>query len=279
MNRSPSREDLPSETLATLRADWDAFAALFEERMEPVTRQTARTLLLQLRLSEADALLEVGAGAGGAAREARELLRPGARHVVTDLSAEMVRRARRKLPAAAEVHEADAQALPFADASFDRYLSNLNLMLVPDADAALAEAARVLVSGGHAAWCVWGRPEHSPLFTLPAQAAERVGLTPATKQRSNFYLGERGALRERVARHGFRDVLAWYQPMPVPVPSAEAFARSVLGTPRWERALQDRTHQERESLERTLEELARARLERGLPIQLEALLVVATRGP
>jgi SAM-dependent methyltransferase len=228
-----------SKSTDELRDRWDAFAHLFASRIEGTTLQLARTLITQLRLGDATALLEVGAGAGGAAVVSRETLSATARHSVTDLSSAMVKIAREKLPDAVDVREANGEELPYEDASFDRYLANLNLMLVGDADRCLAEAARVLRPGGLAAWSVWGRPEHSPMFTVPPVAAERAGLTIEPSPRSNFHLGDRDALRETVAGHGFANVIAWYQPMIPAIAEAADQVDMILSTPGWALALKD----------------------------------------
>ena len=264
-------------TSEELRAHWDAFAPLFEARMEASTALLARQLLAQLRLDSARALLEVGAGAGGAALIAREDLAAGATHVVTDLSPEMVRRARAKLPAEVEVHEADACALPFADERFDRLLANLNLMIVPDPDAALREAARVLAPGGLAAWSVWGRPEGSLMFTLPGLAAEQVEFELPPGKRSNFHLGELEPLRARIAAHGFDRVLAWHSPLIRPIVDGADFAELTLATPRWEGYLAAAEPRKASDLRLALTRLAEEALAAGHPIGLDALVVVATR--
>jgi ubiquinone/menaquinone biosynthesis C-methylase UbiE len=46
------------------------------------------------------------------------------------------------------LREADAQALPFADASFDTVVCTLSLCAIPDDRAAIAEMRRVLRPGG-----------------------------------------------------------------------------------------------------------------------------------
>jgi ubiquinone/menaquinone biosynthesis C-methylase UbiE len=264
-------------TTDELRAHWDRFAPLFEERMEQTTVLLARELLAQLELDSATALLEVGAGAGAAAKVASELLPEGARHVVTDLSPEMVRRARAKLPERAEVREADACALDFEDASFDRLLCNLNLMLVPDSEAALREAARVLKPGGLAAWSVWGRPEGSLMFTLPGLAADEVGLELPAGKRSNFHLGDSEVLRARILGHGFSRVLAWYSPMIRPIRAGNDYADLTLSTPRWQEYLAETTPEIAQNLRAALARLAEEALGAGRGIGLEALVVVAEK--
>jgi SAM-dependent methyltransferase len=111
------------------------------------------------RLREADAgllgevagrrVLEVGAGA---AQCTRWLLARGADPVAVDLSAGQLRHAReldRRTGVATALVQADAQSLPFADASFDLACSAFGAVpFVADSAAVMREVARVLRPGG-----------------------------------------------------------------------------------------------------------------------------------
>jgi ubiquinone/menaquinone biosynthesis C-methylase UbiE len=94
-------------------------------------------------------LLDVGGGTGNYARALRE---DGWEPVVTDRSPEMLARAAAK---GLETVEADAQQLPFADASFDALICVSMLHHVDDRSRALAEQralARVAGVGGCSAF-------------------------------------------------------------------------------------------------------------------------------
>lgn len=54
-----------------------------------------------------------------------------------------------------EFREADAEALPFADASYDVVLSTFGVMFTPDQDKAASELARVCKSGGKIGLANW----------------------------------------------------------------------------------------------------------------------------
>ncbi|WP_027520388.1 class I SAM-dependent methyltransferase [Bradyrhizobium sp. WSM1417] len=54
-----------------------------------------------------------------------------------------------------EFREADAEALPFADASYDVVLSTFGVMFTPDQDQAASELARVCKSGGKIGLANW----------------------------------------------------------------------------------------------------------------------------
>lgn len=76
---------------------------------------------------------------------------PGVRLTGVDLSPEMLVLARKRaadLGQAADLREADAQALPFEDGSFDTVVCTMSLCSVPDEQAAIAEMHRVLRPGG-----------------------------------------------------------------------------------------------------------------------------------
>lgn len=96
-------------------------------------------------------LLDAGCGAGQVAMHVCRYADPGTQITCCDISAAMVRRARRRLPnRGIRWLVADLAALPFADASFDCVTCSYVLEHLPDARLGLAEIARVLVPGGKA---------------------------------------------------------------------------------------------------------------------------------
>lgn len=95
-------------------------------------------------------VLELGSGSGAMAAELLNRY-PGIRLTATDVDPAMRAAASKRLASFGEravVREADATALPFADAGFDAVVSFIMLHHVLDWEQALAETARVLRPGG-----------------------------------------------------------------------------------------------------------------------------------
>jgi SAM-dependent methyltransferase len=67
-------------------------------------------------------------------------------------------------------HQADALALPFADATFDIVACQFGAMFFPDRVAGYREARRVLKPGGTFLFNVWDRIEANPATDLAARA-------------------------------------------------------------------------------------------------------------
>lgn len=101
-------------------------------------------------LSLSGDVLEIGCGSGAMAAEILRHHRD-VRLTATDYDESMVETAERRLPRFGErasVRQADATALPFADASFDAVLSFIMLHHVIQWEQAISEAVRVLRPGG-----------------------------------------------------------------------------------------------------------------------------------
>jgi ubiquinone/menaquinone biosynthesis C-methylase UbiE len=77
--------------------------------------------------------------------------------VAVDLSPVMLALARQRHPAV-EFREGDAEALPFAEDSFDAVLRNFGLGHFPRPERAMEELARVLAPGGVVAVSWWQLP-------------------------------------------------------------------------------------------------------------------------
>ena len=100
-------------------------------------------------------VLDVAAGSGNAAIPAA--LR-GATVVASDLTPELFDSGRRlatEAGAELEWHEADAEALPFADDAFDVVLSTVGVMFAPHHEVAADELVRVTKPGGRVALVNW----------------------------------------------------------------------------------------------------------------------------
>jgi arsenite methyltransferase len=104
------------------------------------------------RLAAGERVLDLGSGAGTDSLIAAQMVGEHGRVVGIDMTVEMLAKAR---TAAAEARlenvefvEAEAEQLPFADASFDVVISNGVIDLIPDKDAVFGEIYRVLTPGG-----------------------------------------------------------------------------------------------------------------------------------
>lgn len=142
-----AREASAEHYFARHASDWDELRALHSPDAE-----VERALAAALADSPLGAVLDIGTGTGRMA----ELFAEGAERVVAlDKNLEMLRVARAKLqhlPASRiELVQGDFADLPFAEASFDTVLLHQVLHFAPDPAPALAEAARVLRSGGRIA--------------------------------------------------------------------------------------------------------------------------------
>jgi demethylmenaquinone methyltransferase/2-methoxy-6-polyprenyl-1,4-benzoquinol methylase len=98
------------------------------------------------------ALLDLAGGTGDVALRVAEKAGAGTRITVADINAEMLKVGREragKARRAIDFIEANAEALPLPDRSFDCVTIAFGIRNVPRIDAALAEIHRVLKIGGH----------------------------------------------------------------------------------------------------------------------------------
>ena len=102
-------------------------------------------------VSQQDRILDVGSGAGQILRHLLRRTRTDAQLVAFDLSAQMLRRARKKLKNDRPAFVAgDLMRMPFADESFDCVTCGWVLEHLPDPRPGLREIGRVLKPGGRA---------------------------------------------------------------------------------------------------------------------------------
>jgi demethylmenaquinone methyltransferase/2-methoxy-6-polyprenyl-1,4-benzoquinol methylase len=143
---------------APLGPTYDRYARLLSLGQDPRWR---RFLVARLELRSDAQVLDVATGTGAVALEL--VGQYGCSVVGIDRSAEMlgVARARvaaRGLASKIELREARAEALPFADASFDALTVTYLLRYVDDPAATLRELARVVRPGGTMAMLEFGVP-------------------------------------------------------------------------------------------------------------------------
>jgi len=158
-----------------LRRYWDEQADSYDQRISFLDRHLFHDSRVWVGSRASGRVLEVAIGTGLNLPHYPESVELTG----LEFSPAMLERARRRaagLGRPIELHEGDAQALPFADRSFDTVVCTFSLCSIPDDRQALAEMARVLRPGGlllladHVAAASWfGRAVQgmAELVTIP----------------------------------------------------------------------------------------------------------------
>jgi SAM-dependent methyltransferase len=143
-------------------AGWSDNAAGYGRLTGRITARVADALLDAAAVRAGTRVLDVGCGSGDlcAAAAAR-----GARATGVDLAEGMLRAAREAHPEL-DLRRANAEDLPFADASFDAALAAFLVNHLPHPERGAAELRRVVAPGGRVAVAMWDRPERVEFLGL-----------------------------------------------------------------------------------------------------------------
>ncbi len=181
-----------------------------------------------LDLRSGEKVLDIAAGNGNATLAAA---RRWAEVTSTDYVPELLERGRERAMAnglAVDFRQADAEALPFKDSSFDVVVSTFGVMFTPDQDKAAEEMLRVCRSGGRIGMANW-TPESfiGQVFkTIGKHIPPMPGVRPpalwGTKARLEEMFGGRASIeatsliynfRYRSPAHWLEVFRTWYGPV------------------------------------------------------------------
>jgi ubiquinone/menaquinone biosynthesis C-methylase UbiE len=155
-------------------AGWEQRAATYALFAARITSRLTDRLLDAAAVGPGTRVLDIGSGPGHLAARAAER---DARVVAIDLAEAMLEEARSR-HAGIEFRLGDAEALPFADASFDATVAAFVLLHLAHPEQAVAEAVRVLAPGGRAAFTVWDEPVRCRFLGVLIDAVADAGATP-----------------------------------------------------------------------------------------------------
>jgi ubiquinone/menaquinone biosynthesis C-methylase UbiE len=138
----------PQQTLAAV---YDEGAEAYDRHWAPALHRHAKVLTDRIPAGLSRTVVDVAAGAGTLTPDLRRVAGPMGIVVALDRSRGMLRRA----PTDLRRVQADATRLPLAEGSADVVVLAFVLFLLPDARTAVAEAARVLRTGGWLLAATW----------------------------------------------------------------------------------------------------------------------------
>ncbi|NIX77177.1 class I SAM-dependent methyltransferase [Microvirga terricola] len=184
--------------------------ALYEKYLGPLLFEPyAEDLAARLAAIAPEKVLETAAGTGIVTRAMDKALPPSVTIVATDLNPAMLDLAAKRLNSPRVTwRQADAQNLPFEDATFDAVACQFGVMFFPDKIAAHREVRRVLKPGGVFVFTVWDRLDANPVSKAVADAI--AGLLPDNPprfvERVPFGYSDPDRIRGDMGEAGFEDI-------------------------------------------------------------------------
>jgi demethylmenaquinone methyltransferase/2-methoxy-6-polyprenyl-1,4-benzoquinol methylase len=147
------RQTLVNHVFATVAERYDLMNDLMSGGLHRLWKDDLIAAINPPRGDKAYRLLDVAGGTGDVAIRYARASGPQATAVLCDISPEMIEVGRRRVRAAGLEHritfaQGNAEALAFPDRSFDAYTIAFGIRNVTHIDKALAEAFRVLKTGG-----------------------------------------------------------------------------------------------------------------------------------
>ena len=181
----------------------------YDRRMVPLIFETyAQDMALRAKALAPKSVLETAAGSGAVTRATAAILRPDASYVVTDLNQPMLDYAKSRQGADSRIRwqQADAQALPFEDATFDLVCCQFGVMFFPDRPSGYREARRTLRPGGHFLFNAWDRIEENVFASdvTDALATFFPNDPPRFMARTPHGYHELALIRSDLAKVGFK---------------------------------------------------------------------------
>ncbi|CAN5281660.1 class I SAM-dependent methyltransferase [soil metagenome] len=180
-------------------------------------------------------VLETAAGTGIVTRALRDALSADAQLTATDLNPPMLDVAATKIRSGERVvfQAADAQALPFVDASFDAVVCQFGIMFYPDKPKSYREVHRVLAPGGRYVFNVWDAHRYNPFGRIGHEVSAKLFPNdPPQFYSVPFSCAAIDPIKQALLDAGFTDVAIAVVTVQKEVPDVGVFARAmVLGNP------------------------------------------------
>lgn len=182
---SPKRTDdqeeriMTSSPAATIdqHAYWNGAAGHlwidFQDTLDVVYAPVQQHLLARAAVRAGERAIDVGCGCGASSLAVAERAGPTGEVLGIDIAADMLARARTRIPAGASLRflEADAATHAFRPGHFDLLVSRFGVMFFSDPVSAFRNLATTLRPAGRVAFACWRQPRENPHLMLPLQQA------------------------------------------------------------------------------------------------------------
>ncbi len=186
---------------------WNLVADGYAETTMLVFQRFAEQAIAAVGLQTGDTVLDVACGPGTLGLIAAET---ASKVHGIDFSESMLAIFKQKMAQAGhnhiELHCGDAQALPYAGATFDAAFSLFGLMFFPDRSKGFAEIHRTLKPGGRIAITSWAPMDQSPAMTTMFGALRAINPDLPQPQRSVTTLENPEVFQREMETAGFKNI-------------------------------------------------------------------------